>query len=255
MSSTSAEQPDMTGTEESNMKTVVDQTSDTRTVSDATRRAPRRPPVRQILELADSYSNDISGASALASAVVAAVRQWGIWWTADKAERLAYAQAAWLLTNFPEGGFLALHASYDPSTTWLSIVVCDAGTTLPTLDRGDGWRMSLGADVLTSARHYDGNARELEALFKIRAPWRARLTWNTDKISGYHPQCTFEDYRTDTDAEQGVSTALRRIGADPRGSEIAAVHWQGPHDRDDDWREYGLGGTPAAPSGSALEVL
>jgi hypothetical protein len=187
--------------------------------------------------------------------VVAAVRQWGIWWTAEKAERIAYAQAAWLLTNFPAGGFLALHASYDPSTTWLSIVVCDAGSVLPVLDRGDELRMSLGPKVLAYARHYDGNAREIEALFKIRAPWRVRLTWNTDRISGYHPECTFEDYHADSDAEQGVSTALRRIGADPRGSEITAVHWQGPHDRDGDWREYGLGGSPVAPSGSALEVL
>ena len=255
MSSTSAERSDSAKPQEPNVKTAVDQTSDTRPVSGVTRRAPVRPSTRQILEIADAYSDDVSGTSALASAVVGAVRQWDIWWTAEKAERLAYAQAAWLLTNFPEGGFLALHASYDPSTTRLSIVVLDAGSILPTLDHGDEWRMSLGANVLAYARHYDGKARELEALFKIRAPWRAWLTWNTDKISGYHPKHTFEDYHTDAEAEQGVCTAISRIGADPLGSELAAVHWQGPHDRDDDWREHGLSGTPAAPSSSALEVF
>jgi hypothetical protein len=237
------------------VNTQADQQSDIRRASDAARCAPRRPSVRQILEFADSYTDDISGASALASAVVGAVRQWGIWWTADKAERLAYAQAAWLLTNFPEGGFLALHASYAPSTTWLSIVVLDAGSMLPPLDRSDEWRMSLGTHVLAYARHYDGSARELEALFKIRAPWRGRITWNTSKINGYHPEYTFEDYRTDVDAEQGVRTLLGRIGANLAESEIAAVHWQGPHDRDDDWREYGLGGMPTAASSSALGVL
>src|SRR6266702_6843416 len=167
MSSTSAEQPDAARTEEPNVETVVDQTSDTRPVSTATRRTPRRPSTRQILEVADSYSGDIPGAAALASAVAAAVRRWGIWWTGEKAERIAYAQAAWLLTNFPEGGFLALHAGYDPSTTWLSIVVRDAGSRLPALDGGDEWRMSLGPNVRAYARHYDGNARELEVLFKI----------------------------------------------------------------------------------------
>jgi len=241
--------------EEPTVNPRVDQGPGNVAIGAMVRREPGWPSTRQYLELAESCLDDIAGASALASAVAAAVRKWGISWAADKAQRLAYAQASWLLGNFPAGGFLALHASCDPSRTWLSIAVRDAGSMLPALDRGDQWRMSLGANVLAYARHYDGNARELEALFKIRAPWRVRLTWNTDKISGHHPQRTFEDYYTDAAAEQGVSTALGRIGSDPHESQITAVHWQGPQDRDDDWREYGLGGTPAAPKGPALEVL
>jgi len=194
---------------------------------------PCRPNGEAPLRLIAKFVDDASGACALAEAVRTAVRQWGIWWTGEGARRLAHAQATWLLAyDHPKRTHLYLHAEYSGVRRLLTIMVGDPGSMLPALVIGDRWRMSLAGALCADAFHQGGRDRRLRCVVRVRAPWRVRKTWDTDRLEGTHPELTFEDC-DGQDAVRGTLAAVLRQDA------VRAAHWQGPDDRDEVWHEPG----------------
>ncbi len=181
--------------------------------------------------LVTRFEDDARGASALAEAVGTAAGRWGIRWVASRVARLAYAQAAWLLTHeHPVGTHLYLHTEYEPVRRVLTITVGDPGGVLPTHPLGDHWRRSLSGPIHADAYHHGGEGRRLRCQLKVRAPWRVRITWDAERIQGTHPRHTFEDCHS----REALRTALARVG---RLEAVRAIHVQGPADRDDEWHE------------------
>jgi hypothetical protein len=192
----------------------------------------RRPDSAAPLRLIAEYDDDTNDASALAEAVRAAARRWGIWWAADRAARLAHAQATWLLTyGHPGGTGLCLFAEYVGDRRMLTLTVGDPGSLLPGPVVGDQWRLSLSGSVFAEAFDHGGRDRRLCCAVVVRAPWRIRLTWNRAALGGIHPVHSYEDCRAEQDVAPSAVRARRQAG-------VVAVHWQGPDERDDVWLPF-----------------
>jgi hypothetical protein len=162
-----------------------------------------------------------------------AVRWWGIRWTGERALRLAHTQATWLLAHdHPERTHLYLQVEYSSARRLLAIMVGDPGSMLPAFVVGDQWRASLAGAMSPDAFHQGGRDRRLRCFVRVRAPWRMRKTWDTDRLDGTHPEQTFEDCDGE-DALRGTLAAALRQDA------VRAAHWQGPDDRDEVWHEPG----------------
>lgn len=227
-----AERPESNEPEEAFVPALLTQTPDT-PLDAAVSRMPRRPYLAEPLRLIAEYDDDLEGASALAEAVRTATRRWGIGWIEGRAGSLAHTQAGWLLANdHPASTHLRVHAEYSSDVCTFTIMVGDPGGLLPALEAGDQWRLSLGPVLSADAFHRGGRDRRLRCVLKVRAPWRVRITWDTARLEGIHPEHSIEDCGSADDAIRAVSIALGHEA-------VRTAHWQGPEDRDDVWRELG----------------
>jgi len=195
--------------------------------------APCSPTEEEPVRLIVKFVDDAEGACALAETVRTATRRWGIRWAGERARRLAHTQATWLLAHdHPELTHLYLHIEYASVRRLLTIMVGDPGSMLPAFAVGDQWRASLAGAVSPDAFHQGGTDRRLRCFVRVRAPWRMRRTWDTDRLDGAHPEHTFEDCDGQDVLRRTLATVLRQDA-------VRAAHWQGPDDRDEVWHEPG----------------
>lgn len=186
----------------------------------------------------ETFEDTPSGAGLLAEFVRGAVRRAGVWRASEKAERLAFAMAMWMLKHgHPDLTYLAVRVEYSEKERKLILWIDDPGPVADSRDALEAavpeaeWRRSIGIRQLYVLAHRTGNGRTLRAALTVRYPYQNRLSW---PAMGYtHPRETFETFLSEKAARESAHRAAQMV----REGTLIAVHTQGPDDADDMWHE------------------
>lgn len=204
-------------------------------------RPPKQTHDADSLLIRHEFAGTPYGAGLLAEEARESACAQGARWAADKAGRVAFAAAMWLLGNaHPEGGALHVRVEYNSITRMLVINVDDDGAMLPgqqgirELPEPE-WRAGAELPRLQASAIRTDSGRRLQCACRIREPYRIRITRLPDpRAVQPHPSQTYQGHLSQDGAEWSARVIASLIGS----GEVAAVDIQGPNDPDGVWHPW-----------------